>query len=444
MECSVNWIRFWPSCVGSLALAGLLWVGPVWADPKNLVNGEAPVSARCVSADGLTYESCGGGGGGGGDGAINDGVSSGIKATVFDRTNSNPVATQLVDSNGDPVSVGGGTQYQQGTAATDTDTLTMLGCVRSDSAAVATGVIDGDRARCIIDSTGRLWVFAAQSGTWSVSQSGTWNIGTITSITNSVAVTGTFWQATQPISAVALPLPAGAATEASVDGLEGGVGAAADAAATAGSTGSLSAKLRLITSQLDAITTELGQKTEPGNIQAANISQIAGTAPASHDALMSGDSVPLTAAGFAETPEDSDGNTNANRVSADGDKTRLLTDRNGSAFVRFGPPHQWSYHENSSSALTDTTVHAACGAGLFNYIQFIKVSNGSTTALNYFIEDGTTTTIWGPDYLEAVNGRGVALTLLIPKKQTTSNTAVSITTSAAVAHSIDIIGFCAP
>jgi len=40
------------------------------------------------------------------------------------------------------------------------------------------------------------------AGTFAVqaAQSGTWNIGTVTSITNSVAVTGTFWQATQPVS----------------------------------------------------------------------------------------------------------------------------------------------------------------------------------------------------------------------------------------------------
>lgn len=38
--------------------------------------------------------------------------------------------------------------------------------------------------------------------------------GTITGITNPVAVTGTFWQATQPISAATLPLPSGAATSA--------------------------------------------------------------------------------------------------------------------------------------------------------------------------------------------------------------------------------------
>ncbi len=48
--------------------------------------------------------------------------------------------------------------------------------------------------------------------THAVTQSGTWNIGTLTSITNPVAVTGTFFQATQPISAAALPLPTGAST----------------------------------------------------------------------------------------------------------------------------------------------------------------------------------------------------------------------------------------
>lgn len=43
-------------------------------------------------------------------------------------------------------------------------------------------------------------VLASNQSAIPVSQSGTWNIGSVTSITNPVAVTGTFWQATQPIS----------------------------------------------------------------------------------------------------------------------------------------------------------------------------------------------------------------------------------------------------
>lgn len=135
------------------------------------------------------------------DGAITDGANNTIKATVKDYTNSNPLAVELVDTNGDPASIGGGTEYAQGTANTSTDVLKMMGCVRVDTPAVASGVIDGDRARCIVDSTGRLWVHVGViDGTVAATQSGTWNIGTLTSITNPVAVTGTFWQATQPVS----------------------------------------------------------------------------------------------------------------------------------------------------------------------------------------------------------------------------------------------------
>lgn len=206
----------------SLIIIVLLWASPALADPKNyLPQSETPVAARCVTADGLSYESCGGSLTlNGADGAINDGANDTIKATVKDYTNSNPLATILVDTNGDPASVGGGTQYSQGTASTDTDTMTMAGCVRVDTPAVATGVIDGDRARCMIDSTGRLWVHVGViDGTVAVTQSGTWNITTLTGITNPVAVTGTFWQATQPVSAASLPLPTGAATAANQDGI---------------------------------------------------------------------------------------------------------------------------------------------------------------------------------------------------------------------------------
>lgn len=105
-------------------------------------------------------------------------------------------------------------------------------------------------------------------------------------------------------------------------------------------------------------------------------------------------------------------------------------------------PWQWSYHEDSSSALTDTTVHASCGTGLFNYIDTLVFSTGAATAASIKIEDSTTTTILGPYYLEAVNGRGMAINYFPGKKQTNSATLISVTTTGAIAHSIDIIGHC--
>jgi hypothetical protein len=59
-----------------------------------------------------------GGSGGGGNTTIADGVNGTIKATVFSLTNSKPLATQLVDANGNAItSFGGGTQYTDGVAA---------------------------------------------------------------------------------------------------------------------------------------------------------------------------------------------------------------------------------------------------------------------------------------------------------------------------------------
>lgn len=69
------------------------------------------------------------------------------------------------------------------------------------------------------------------------------------------------------------------ALETSVDGLEGGIGAAADAAATAGSTGSLSAKQRLMTSQLDSIKTAVEIIDNAVSGSGVNISQINGVTP---------------------------------------------------------------------------------------------------------------------------------------------------------------------
>ena len=130
-----------------------------------------------------------------------------------------------------------------------------------------------------------------------------------------------------------------------------------------------------------------------------------------------------------------------NRVSAEADATRLATDRDGAVFVRPYGPQIWSYHENSSSALTDASVHVLPGAGLSLYVTDIVVSTGAATAMNIFFEEGASTVL-GPWYLEAVAGRGLSLHFQTPKK-ITANTALTVTTSAAIAHSIDVTGFTA-
>lgn len=135
--------------------------------------------------------------------AIEDGVSSSIKATVKDLTNSNPLTVAVTDANGDQItSFGGGTQYTEG----DTD-ATITG-----TAAMVEGAADG-----LVPMTQPLTDTQLRASDVKITLDG-----------ESVPVTGTFWQATQPISAASLPLPSGAATSANqttiighLDGVEG-------------------------------------------------------------------------------------------------------------------------------------------------------------------------------------------------------------------------------
>ena len=101
------------------------------------------------------------------------------------------------------------------------------------------------------------------------------------------------------------------------------------------------------------------------------------------------------------------------------------------------PYEQWSYHEDSSSALTDATVKADPGDGYEIVITEIMFSTGAATACNIFFEEGSTK-ILGPWYLEAVAGRGL---LWRGEKYITPSTALTVTTSAAIAHSLDVQGY---
>ena len=158
--------------------------------------------------------------------------------------------------------------------------------------------------------------------------------------------------------------------------------------------------------------------------------------PIAHDGAASGN--PLLCGAQMETMADSAPGT---RASTDGDANKLAT-TDGAIFTVPCGPQVWSYHENSSSALTDASVKGAPGAGLSLYVTDIIVSTGAATALNVFFEEGASTVL-GPWYLEAVAGRGLAIHFGTPKK-VTANTALTVTTSAAIAHSIDVTGFIAP
>jgi hypothetical protein len=128
-----------------------------------------------------------------------------------------------------------------------------------------------------------------------------------------------------------------------------------------------------------------------------------------------------------------------NRVDTEADATQFATDFDGVQFVRPHGPQLWSYHVDGSAALTDATVHASPGAGLSLYVTDIVFSSGAATAINMFFEEATTTVL-GPYYLEATAGRGMSVHFQTPKKITAA-TALTVTTSASIAHSIDVTGY---
>ncbi len=148
-----------------------------------------------------------------------------------------------------------------------------------------------------------------------------------------------------------------------------------------------------------------------------------------HDSADSGNPHKMGAKAYSP-----DGTTPGTAV-AEADRTDLKADLDGRLFVNPRSPRQLHKHLDGSSAYTDEAVAADPGDGFQIVITSIIVSTGAATALNFFLEEGATK-IFGPIYLEATAGRGfVSGPIYLP---VTASTAVTITTSAAIAQSVDI------
>ena len=139
---------------------------------------------------------------------------------------------------------------------------------------------------------------------------------------------------------------------------------------------------------------------------------------------------PVMVGGFAISPDGTDPGS-----VAEADVARFRTDLNRRLLVNTHHPRTLHKHLNGSSAYTDESIVADPGDGFQIVITSIIASTGAATALNFFLEESTTT-IFGPIYLEAVAGRGFASgPIYLP---VTASTAVTLTSSAAIAQSFDI------
>lgn len=152
-------------------------------------NIEVPIAVNSTTGAVLTSSS-------GGSTVLTDGVTTSIKATVADLTNSNPLAVEIVDGTGNQItSFGGGTQYAEGATTSPATGTVALGRYLTADPTLTANQLYGLRfdvnGRAMVNpaalSSANDSVSAAQSGAWAVAatQSGIWkqNPGTTTSST---------------------------------------------------------------------------------------------------------------------------------------------------------------------------------------------------------------------------------------------------------------------
>ena len=148
-----------------------------------------------------------------------------------------------------------------------------------------------------------------------------------------------------------------------------------------------------------------------------------------HDSADSGNPIKVGMKAFSP-----DGTTPGTAV-AENDRSDAKCDLNGRLFVNTASPQMLHVNLNGSSAYTDQALIADPGDGFQVVITGIIGSTGAATALNFFLEEGATK-IFGPIYLEATAGRGfVSGPILLP---CTASTAITLTSSAAIAQSFDV------
>jgi hypothetical protein len=353
----------------------------------------------------------------GADGAIEDGVTPAIRATVKDYANSKPVAVITVDTNGDPtggsaVSIADGSDAALGATADAK--------VTGDTAGTVSAKLRGlSYLLALVVDTVSGWVKVRVADAL---PAGTNNIG--------------------DVDVVSSALPTGAATAANqatvighLDGVEGLLTTIdADTGGIATSAASIDGKLPALSggavpvtgpltdAQLRAAAVPVSgtfwQATQPvsGTVTAANAA-----GDVAHDAADSGN--PVKVGGKAVSSEPA--------PVAAGDRANFLTDLVGKLItLPYANPE--NFINGATAAMTGTTstsLIAAPGAGLRNYITQLTVSNShATVGTDIELQDGNGGTTFYVIPAAAVYG-GAALTFPTPLKQPTANTALYVKNS---------------
>ena len=356
-----------------------------------------------------------------------------------DVTSKNPLAVQMVDDKGKPFTAndfGGGlsgpstvqlkangdtvsTANPLPVDATFSGTIAVALDKANDSVAVWSNTAkdgSGTAYQPIVDSDGHFQIDVLSLPTVTV-QATDLDIRNLSSSYDSVAsVQFGVWNIQNITGTISLPTGASTATNQTtiighLDGVEGLL------TTIDTDTGDIAVDVNTIAGAVSGTEMQVDVVTLPG---------IVGTI--ADDSTTPGN--PVMVGGFAISPDGTDPGS-----VAEADVARFRTDLNRRLLVNTHHPRTLHKHLNGSSAYTDESIVADPGDGFQIVITSIIASTGAATALNFFLEESTTT-IFGPIYLEAVAGRGFASgPIYLP---VTASTAVTLTSSAAIAQSFDI------
>lgn len=344
-----------------------------------------------------------------------------------------------------PVTIPNGGDVTQGakadakSTATDTTAITLMQVFKEIS------FMEQNPASRAVTNAGTFAVQATGSGNFTVVQATGSNLHTVFDNTT-LAVTGTFFQTTQPISAAALPLPALAATSTKqsdgtqktqvVDGSGNVIGATSNALdiniksgnpTTITVTQATGTNLHAV---LDANSgVDIGKLTAN---QSVNLAQVGGTNTVTggvNGTQAVGGCVatntatpcnPIGTGGIAVTSEPSA--ATATR------EVNLIADKVGKLIVLpyANPENAVSGVTAAMTGTTSTSVIASPGGSLRNYLTQLTCTNSHATVGTFvLVQDGNGGTTIYEAYAAAVGG-GFAISFPVPLVQPTTATALYV------------------
>lgn len=241
-------------------------------------------------------------------------------------------------------------------------------------------------------------------------------------------VSGTFWQATQPVSAASLPLPSGAATAAKQPALGTAGTASTDVLSVQGIASMTALKVdgSAVTQPVSGTFWQATQPVSLASVPSHAVTnagtfavQAADAGVAAHDAAISGNPVRMGARALT---------SDYTAVAAGDTADLITTLLGKLVTIPYAnPANTWTYAAPAGGLVSTTgvTAKAAAGAGVRIYVTDVQVINShATVSTEVVINDGAAGTVLHRGWAQAAGG-GYSIHFAVPLRGT-ANTLLEI------------------